>query len=472
MSSYLDRLRKGRCIYLDGRLVSDPTQEPAFIGTIASINKYYSLQEEDPDTYSCRDENGHKFPTSLLVPRTREDLAQKRAAYKGVADVSFGMLGRTPDFINAALSGIAAHANVLGSNEHADFSENAREYYRCCLEENLFVGHGSINPQIDRSRSLGAQTNSFAGVHVSNVNARGITVSGAKMIATLAPVTDELLIFNMPGLRPGDEDYALAFAIPASVEGLRMICRKPLVRAGYGLLDHPVANAFDEIDAYLLLQDVFVPWNRVFVFRSVEKSNAFYDKTFARHHAGHQGIVRGLAKAELLTGVAIYLAKALGLDGFLNIQEQLGELTTYLEMLKGMILLTEQDATLSDCGVITPSINAIQAIRYNFPKMYERMIKVIQSLAAGSMLSTPHHCDLENENGALLRKALEGPSIDAATRIKLLNLAWDVSGDGFGQRQLVYEIYHAGDPVRIAASHYLSYDYPRLLDTVSRVLAQ
>jgi 4-hydroxyphenylacetate 3-monooxygenase len=471
MSSYLDRLKHGRCIYVDGRLVSDPTQEPAFAGAIAAVCRYYSLQEEDPETYLCRDECGHRFPASLMVPKTREDLAVKRAAYKGVADVSFGMLGRTPDFVNAALAGIVAHSNVLGANEHADFSENVRQYYKHCQEKNLFVGHGSINPQIDRSRALGAQTNHFAGVHVSSVNARGITVSGAKMIATLAPVVDDLLIFNMPGLRPGDEDYALAFAIPASAEGLRMICRKPLVRTGYSLFDHPVANAFDEIDAYLLLKDVFVPWERVFVFRNVEKSNAFFDKTFARHHSGHQGIVRGLAKAELLTGVAIYLAKALGLDGFLNIQEQLGELTTYLEMLKGMILLSEQDATLNHCGVMTPSISAIQAVRYNFPKMYERMIKVIQSLAAGSMLSTPHHCDFENENGAFLRDALEGPSIDAATRVKLLNLAWDVSGDGFGQRQLVYEIYHAGDPVRIAASHYLTYDHPTLLDTVDRVLA-
>lgn len=471
MSCYLDRLKEGRCIYLNGRAISDPTQEPAFAGAIRCVDRYYSLQTEDPAVYSYVDECGCKFATSLMIPKTREDLATKRIAYKGVADISFGMLGRTPDFINAALSAIASHAGVLGSDEHADFSENARQYYRICRGQNLFVGHASINPQIDRSQSLGAQTNCFAGVHASSFDNRGIIVSGAKMIATLAPVVDELLIFNMPGLKPGDEDYAVAFATPVSAKGLKIICRKPLFKTGYGQFDHPIANGFDEIDAYLLLEGVFVPWNRVFVFRNVAKSNEFYDKTFARHHSGHQGIVRGLSKAEFLTGVAIRLAKALGLDGFLNIQEQLGELTTYLEMVKGLILLSEQEATRDDSGVMTPSINAIQAVRYNFPKMYERMIRVIQSLAAGSMLSTPHHGDLENENGASLRKALQGPLIDADTRIKLLNLAWDVSGDGFGQRQLVYEYYHAGDPVRIAASHYLSYNNPSLLEIVNRVLA-
>ncbi len=143
-----------------------------------------------------------------------------------------------------------------------------------------------------------------------------------------------------------------------------------------------------------------------------------------------------------------------------------------LELSDDKIFRIEQTyATVNVIDYFAQSALVRLAVRYNFPTMYERMIKVIQSLAAGSMLSTPHHGDFENENGASLRKALQGPSIDAATRVKLLNLAWDVSGDGFGQRQLVYEYYHAGDPVRIAASHYLSYNSPTLLDIVDRVLA-
>ncbi|MGR5905899.1 4-hydroxyphenylacetate 3-hydroxylase N-terminal domain-containing protein [Bacillus paranthracis] len=336
------------------------------------MEEYYSLQNEKPEEHSFVDTDGQRSSISLLIPRSIKDLERKRKAYKEIADISYGMLGRTPDFINAAVATLSAHASFFGRDEYANYTQNAEEYYKHVKANNLFIAHGSINPQIDRSKALGAQEHDFAGVHVVSYDASGIVVKGAKMIVTLAPIADELLIFNMPGLKAGDEDYAVAFTLPVNSPGLKVICRKPLVKEGYDTFDHPLTNQFDEIDAYLLLDEVFIPWDRVLIFRDVEKSNQFYDKTFARHHTGHQGIVRGLAKAELLTGIAIKLAEMLKLNQFINIQEKLGELTSYVELLKASIVLSEQDAYMSNEGVITPSINAIQAIRYNFPKMYEK----------------------------------------------------------------------------------------------------
>ncbi|PGK38366.1 4-hydroxyphenylacetate 3-monooxygenase [Bacillus anthracis] len=467
---YRERINDNRKVYLNGELIKDVSKHSAFEGAIHCVEQYYSLQNEKPEEHSFIDEDGQQCSISLLVPKNIEDLERKRKAYKEIADISYGMLGRTPDFINAAVATISAHASFFGSGEYANYTGNAKQYYKHVKKNNLFIAHGSINPQIDRSKALGGQEHDFAGVHVVRYDASGIVVKGAKMIVTLAPIADELLIFNMPGLKTGDENYAVAFTLPVNSPGLKVICRKPLVKEGYDKFDHPLTNQFDEIDAYLLLDEVFVPWDRVLIFRDVEKSNQFYDKTFARHHTGHQGIVRGLAKAELLTGIAIKLAEMLKLNQFINVQEKLGELTSYVELLKASIVLSEQDAYMSPEGVITPSINAIQAIRYNFPKMYEKMVKCIQSLAAGSMLATPHHEDFFNENGDYLMMALSTGEFDAKERTMLLNLAWDASGDAFGQRQLVYEYYHAGDPMRIAAGHYLSYEKGQMYNMVERIL--
>ncbi|MEY9093723.1 4-hydroxyphenylacetate 3-hydroxylase family protein [Paenibacillus sp. RC84] len=468
---YLERLKDRNTVYVNGAKV-DVRTEPAFTGAIACMGRYYDLQEEKPEIHCFQDEEGLDAPISLLVPLTVEDLRRKGKSYKEVADLSYGMLGRTPDFINAALATLHAHSKLLGENAYTDFSANMNAYYRHVKTNNYFVGHGAINPQIDRSLPLGSQVNEYAGVKVIRHDKEGITVTGAKMIVTLAPIADELLIFNMPGLKPGDEDYGVAFALPVDYPGVKIICRKPLVKSAYHAFDHPLANSFDEIDAYLILDEVFIPWNKVFVFKDVAKSNLFYDKTFARNHTGHQGIVRGLSKAELLTGIAVKLAGMLKLDGFVNIQEKLGEMTSYVELLRASILLSEADSAVSHEGVQTPSINAIQAIRYNFPKMYEKMVKTIQSLAAGSMLSTPHYEDFLAEELSGLGVSLSTGETDAATRSKLLNLAWDASGDGFGQRQLVYEFFHAGDPMRIAAGHYLHYDKSGMLSMVDRVLAR
>ncbi|RJL18530.1 4-hydroxyphenylacetate 3-hydroxylase N-terminal domain-containing protein [Pectobacterium polaris] len=318
---YLRRLKIPRQVYIDSKLVSDVYKEPSFRGAIDSIAEFYQLQESQPELFTY-EENGRNYHISTLVPKTKTDLARKRKSYKAIADLSFGMLGRTPDFINSALAAMATNSHVLGSGQYTDFSSNAVKYYERCRNENLFVGHGAINPQIDRGIQLGLQENKYCGVRSISHDSKGMIVRGAKMIVTLAPIADELLVFNMPGLISGDEDFALAFAVPVTAPGVKLICRKPLNHNGYNLLDHPISNLFDESDAYMVFEDVFIPWSDVFVFRDIEKSNAFYDKTRIRNHNGHQGIVRGLAKAELLTSVAIELANKMGLGNFLNSVEK------------------------------------------------------------------------------------------------------------------------------------------------------
>jgi 4-hydroxyphenylacetate 3-monooxygenase len=466
---YIERLKQKRCVYLNGALIEDVSKESMFEGAVKKIVEYYDLQQKEPEVFTFSDSEG-QHSISLMLPKSRSDLKKKRIAYKRIADLSFGMLGRTPDFINAALTAMMANAHILGIGEYANYSRNAVNYYNYCKLNNLFVGHGAVNPQIDRSKALGQQDGTHAGVKVIAWNSDGIVVSGAKMIVTLAPIADELLIFNMPGLREGDEDYAIAFALPLIAKGVRLLCRKALIKEQYTDFDHPIANKFDEIDAYLILDQVDIPWEKVFVFRDVKKSNEFYDKTKARNHTGHQGIIRGLAKAELLTGVAIELANKIGSATFLNVQEQLGELTSSIELVRGAILLSEDDADIDDNGIYNPSIQAIQAIRYYFPKWYQRMVTIIQSLAAGSMLAVPHSGDFTNDNANFIGTALKSPLMSAEYRCVLLNLAWDLSGDAFGQRQLVYEIYHAGDPARIAAGHFFNYKKENMEKNVHSIL--
>ncbi|WP_173667480.1 4-hydroxyphenylacetate 3-hydroxylase family protein [Pseudomonas orientalis] len=465
--AYLKRLAAPRNIWLNGRKVNNVLQEPAFQGAIDNTLSYYDMLE-GPDFHF--DYKGSPAAISLMVPNTVDDLARKRNAYKKVADSSFGMLGRTPDFINAGLSAMCSHATFFGRDEYADYSANIIDFYDRCAKEHLFVGHGAINPQIDRSKPMGLQSNLYAGVKCVNVSDQGIEVSGAKMIVTLAPIADQLLIFNMPGLTEHDADYALAFAVPTDSHGLRIICRKSLAHPESSEFDYPLSSKMDEIDAYLVFDQVRIPWSDVFIFRDIAKSNQFYDVTRTRHHTGHQGVVRGLAKAELLIGVADSLARNLGLSSYINVQEQLGELTTAYELIRGAVILSELEAQVDAEGVCNPSIHAIQAIRCHFPKWYQKMLQTVQSLAAGSMLAVPHGDDFHNENEACLQQALQNPFLSPLDRGKLLNLAWDVSGDGFGQRQMIYETYHAGDPMRIAAAHYSNYNKQAMSDSVERAL--
>jgi 4-hydroxyphenylacetate 3-monooxygenase oxygenase component len=471
-AQYTAGLMTPRDVWIEGQQVTDVTAHQAFAQPIASIAGLYDMQHQlelsNVLTYSSPD-TADNVSTFFLTPVTSDHLLKRRLAIKTCADATFGLMGRSPDFLNTAVMAFAAARNFFGK-VNPDFADNILNYYKYCQENDVFLSCALVNPQVDRSKASGEQKDPFAHLRVVSESQDGLLVRGAKMISTLAPIADELIVFPLPGLRPGDEPYALAFSIPINTPGLRLICREPFHQSSQSLFDHPLGSRFEEMDAACIFDDVLIPWERVFFYGNVELANVLYDRTNARHYTGHQGIVRGLAKAELLVGIAIALAEMAKTNTFLHVQEMLGELLGYLELIKGAILLSEREAKETPWGTLCPAIEPILSLRYHFPRMQARMIEVIQTLGAGSLLSSPMEQDFKTSICGDIERYYRGTEVSAYDRIQLLKLAWDITGDAFGQRQLLYERYHAGDPVRIAAGQYQNYDKSSLLKIVERVL--
>jgi aromatic ring hydroxylase len=164
------------------------------------------------------------------------------------------------------------------------------------------------------------------------------------------------------------------------------------------------------------------------------------------------------------------LTRSVKTDGFLHVQEQLGECLGYLQLIEGAIVLSEQKAEISGHGTYRQAIEPLQALRYHIPRFYERMVQVTQVLGAGGLLANPTEADLHSETGADIRRYYRGADREAEARIRLAKLAWDATGTQFGQRQLQYERYYAGDPVRMGASIYTMQDHAALLAMVERAL--
>jgi len=469
---YIAGIQSKREVWVNGTLVENVTAYAPFRATIQSIAALYDLQHDpahrDILTYAC-EETGDRCARAFAPPYTPDDLALRRRAFQIYAESSFGMLGRSPDFLNSAVMAYATAAGFFGG-EGERFSANIKRYYRYCRENDLFLSHATIPPQVDRSKAASEQDDAFSYLRVVKETADGIIVRGAKMIGTLAPVADELLVFNMPGLRPGDEPYAMFFAIPISTPGLRLICREPVNLNERTAFDSPLGVRFDEVDATCVFDDVFVPWDRVFLLKNVELSNALYDVTNARHHTGHQGVTRGLAKAELLTAIALQVAEVSKTNTFLHVQEMLGDILSSLELVKGAILLAESTARISRWGTLCPSITPILSLRYHFPKIYRRMLEVVQTLGAGGLFSLPMSSDFSSPIADDVERYHRGAGVSGLEKTRLMKLAWDATGSYFGQRQMLYEQYHSGDPVRLAANQFLQSDKARFNQLVKRAL--
>jgi 4-hydroxyphenylacetate 3-monooxygenase oxygenase component len=454
---------------MGGRRIGDVAAHPALSGPVESIAALYELQCVPGLIDVLTNEvNGERVPSSLCSPRSKAELAERGAAFRVAAAQTFGLMGRAPDFVNALLTAFASAADYFGDVDPR-FRDNVHSYHQWCLDQDAFVAHASINPQTDRSRGSAAQADATAHLKVVDQNQSGIVVQGAKMIATLTPIADEILVFPMPGYQPGDEAYTATFAIPANHKGVSIVCREPFGDPlGRNAFDHPLAR-FDEMDAMVVFDGVIIPWERVFMLGNVEKANGMYAQTTAQHHTGHQGVIRGLAKAELLCGIAIELAESAKTATFLHVQEMLGEILSLLEIYRGAVRRVEDEATMSPWGTMTPSIDTVRAIRYHFPRACSRMIEVIQTLGGGSLLATPSQSDLRAAQH-LSPTRFFGTAGDGCDRIGLLKLAWDATGDSHGQRQALYERNLAGDPVRLAATQYKDFDTTAVRGAVRRAL--
>jgi aromatic ring hydroxylase len=191
----------------------------------------------------------------------------------------------------------------------------------------------------------------------------------------------------------------------------------------------------------------------VFLYGDVKMGNC--DVSAGRDPQSHRTptAVRGLAKCQLMTGIVIALTRTVKSDGFLHVQEQLGELLGYLQMIEAAIVLAEQKAEPTGRGAIRPAYEPLQALRLLLPKFYERMVQVTQTLAAGGLLISPTEADLRSEIGPDIARYYKGAGVEAEERIRLFKLAWDATGTQFGQRMLHYERYYAGDPVRVSAAY-------------------
>lgn len=470
-SEFIEGLRRNpRETWVAGRRVDDVTADPVFARPLRALAMLYDLQCDPANRdFMTFTEDGERFGTSFLTPRSRDDLVKRRKASKVWAEATFGLLGQSPDFMNTVVTSCAENADFFGKRG-ARFADNVRNYYRFCRERDVFLTHAIVNPQTDRSRGSHEHQDQFAHLGVVEETKDGLIVRGAKMLATHGPTADELLVYPQPGLREGEERYVLAFGIPCATKGLKFICREPFDDGTQSPFDHPLGSRFEEPDDVCVFDDVLVPWERVFLYGDVAMGNTLFAQASIRNNTGHQTAVRGLAKCQLIAGIVVALTRAVKSDVHLHVQQQLGEVLALLPLIEGAILLAEQNAEPTGRGAIRPAYMPLQALRLHLPKFYERLVQVTQVLAAGGLLMSPTEADLRSAIGPDIERYYRGAGVGAEERIRLFKLAWDATGTQFGQRMLQYERYYAGDPVRVTAAYYMDFDTKPLMAMVQRAV--
>ena len=449
----LHRLREQPpALWYRGELVKDVTTHPALRGGVRTLAKLYDLQWEQQDiTLFDSPTSGHKVARSFMLPKTRDELLSISRAMKVWEDYTHGMMGRVPDYINRAMTGYAAGAPFLAEADPR-FGANAVRYHEYLRENDLCLTHTLIPPQANRAASSAKQADPFLSARVKEETDAGIVIRGCRMLATL-PISDEIMVFPSTLLKNPEEDapYAFGFCIPNGTPGLRFICRES-VDYGRSHFDHPLGSRFEEMDAVVIFDDVFVPWENVFLYRDIKRCNEAYARTGAVVHMTHQVVVKNIAKCEFMLGLASLMVSAIGAEIFQHIHEKLAEIWVNLETMKAFLRAAEADAEIDEWGVMRPAWNPLDAARNLFPRLYPRMVEIIQQIGASGLVAMPTAQDISGPLAEDIRKYYQAARADAFERIPLFRLAWDASISAFAGRQVLYERFFFGDPVRMAGA--------------------
>ena len=445
---YLASLRDGRTVLVDGERVDDVAAHPAFAPAAGVIAELYDIAADPANGMQyTAPETGETANRAFGIPRSAEDLAARRSAIERWARHTHGWVGRSPDHVGTFLAGFASRPQLFDTDD-GRFGENVTAYYRRLLRENLFVSYAIIPPQVSRATTASGWGEHLLQAGVVEQNDEGLVLRGAQMLATGAAIADEVLITCIKPLGPDDRDFAISVVLPVDTDGLKLYCRRPYAPAATSAFDYPLTSRYDEPDALVVLEDVVVPWQRVFADRDLAVVRDQFFGTPAHALGNWQAQIRFAAKLRFIAGIARRVTQVNGTDRIPAVAERLGELASVVAGVQSSVEAAQFTASLDDNGVMVPGREPLYGAMGLQSETYPRVVGILRDLVGGGVLQLPASVrDLTSElTSGDVAHYVRSPGVESVERVKLFKLAWDVIGSEFAGRHQQYEMFYAGAP--------------------------
>jgi len=322
-AEYLESLKDDREVYIYGERVRDLTTHPAFRNTARMLARMYDALHDparrEELTIATDTGNGgftHRF---YRADHSADECVKTRDAIAAWQRLSWGWMGRSPDYK-------ASFLGTLGANWpfYTPYHENAQNWYRRAQERCLYMNHALINPPVDKSRPLTEASDVY--VHAEKETDAGLIVSGAKVVATNSALTH----YNFIGCyQIGRPEQAILAMLPMNARGLKLICRTSYEMTAEVMgspFDYPLSSRLDENDAILILDEVLIPWEDVFLYRDLDRANSFFATSGFLNRFSFHGCTRLAVKLDFLTGLTLLASEVTGVKDKAFGKMELGEM--------------------------------------------------------------------------------------------------------------------------------------------------
>jgi len=455
-SEYLESLRDDREVWLHGERVKDITTHPAFRNSARSVARLYDALHNPKyhDVLTSPTDTGggsytHKF---FKASRSSQELLEARDAIAQWARLTYGWMGRTPDYKGSFLA-------TLGGNPefYAPFEQNALRWYKKAQEQVLFINHAIINPPVDRNKPIHEVSDVF--INVEKETDAGIIVSGAKMVATGSALTNYNFVAHNGTLPIQQEEFALVFFVPQDTRGVKLICR-PSYEMNAAIMgspfDYPLSSRLDENDAVLVFDKALIPWENVLVYRKVKKANKFFPQSGFHNLFMFHGCTRFAVKLDFIAGILMKAVDSTGTSEFRGVQANVGELIAWRNMMWAISTAMATDPDRGPNGTVLPNMEHGTAYRVFSTMAWTRIRELVENVVAGAMIVQPSSSeDFKNpELRPYIDRFYRGSNgYDAENKLKVIKLLWDAMGSEFGGRHGLYERNYTGnhEDIRIHA---------------------
>ena len=465
---YLDSLRDGRQVYLDGELITDVVDHPAYRNAVQTTASLYDFQADPANLDLMTFESptsGEQVNRCWQLPESYDELVARRKAMEAWAECTFGYLGRSPDHVASSLAGMMMRLDLF----EAHGKERARalaDYYQYVRDNDLFVTYVITNPQ-----GWTGEHDEFLVAGICDEDSSGVTIKGAKTLGTSSILANEVLITTIQPLRPGAEKHAFSAAVPMGTPGLKILSRKSFEAWAPSEFDNPLSSRLDENDAIIYFDEVKVPWDRVFVYKDIALCRDQFHEAPTHIFQNYQSQVRVMVKLRFLIGLARKIADANDLTRIPQVVETLGKLAAQAGVIEGLVVGMEAAGRYVGPYYV-PDRHPLYTAQVMAQELYPQVMHTLRDLAGSSPIMLPSSVkDFTNpEEADYIARSQSAVGPETEDRVKLFKLAWDAIGSEFASRHIQFELFYAGAGYVVRNNSYRTYNWERATGLVNNLL--
>jgi 4-hydroxybutyryl-CoA dehydratase / vinylacetyl-CoA-Delta-isomerase len=435
VEQYLESLDDGREVWCLGEKVKDVRTHPTVSTIIRTACMDYVLPNHPDyrDLFVTKDKDGEDINFLLTSPKTVEDMLRRRECYTAGVRAGGGVMVHCMGA--DALAAFSVAAQVMDGKLGTGYMERVENYRRYLQKNDLGITGAITDVKGDRSLhpSKQKQHQDFY-LKIVDKQKDGIVVRGAKVHISASPCANELLCLPCRTHGEADQDYALGFAVPVSTPGVKLLGVEPNFRL-YDEeceFDYPISDHMQPSESLIIFDNVFVPWERVFMCGEWQYSQVLA-YAFASYHRLF-GTCKMTGTLEIMTGAASLIAEYNGVQNAPHVRKKLawmGYITETVQMLGKQACL--EPMTEFGMDVMMPNRMAINASKFTYASNIHQICQHMQDIGGGLTTTVPAYRDWKNpEIQPYIEKYLAAKDgIPTEHRLRILRLIKDITGNHY-----------------------------------------